>query len=680
MKNKIIFVCHSFFSVGYITSLNLSDYAIIYVGQETLSEELCSNSRIIVARNFNDNIESDKELLTFTAWYLISKNNLFLDYDYLCILEWDVVFQDTFFDKLNSFCNYTYNYDVISFFSNENNFYSDINVDTLNYFLQKINIDPNLFNCNTFWFSTTNHCIRRVLLNEFVDLYYSIAPILKILDYKNISWYHERIFSAYLLFNKMNVLLLDGLEHYQKYSHCTFKRYSLLPDSLVKLYMMNDTCEYLNKLIHNYDIFNNLFQSCNHKLCQGMSSYLFDGYNYTYSSSSYEKQKKLFEIAKKSDSVLEVGSYMSHSLFIMLLANPNIKITCIDINHIYSVPSIKVLEDKFSTKIKFINDDYKTVLPLLEEKYDLIHFDTSNNFHDIQTQFQMITTNYLNDQKNKVYFIIGQSENCNEDFKNKNNHMIEHGEVIFYVLSSKYIANMLVFEYINCNTVLKKLAYNYKTDKLNHEYISFYENYFSSFSNDVFNFLEIGVFFGSSICMWSKFFPNATIYGIDHFTGHQGNRNTFTDADKFLKEVNNSNNSEYDNIELLILDQSNENHLINFKKKSLKKNLKFKVILDDGSHLMRDQQLTFYHLFDLLEEGGIFIIEDLHSSEEKDYDVLPDKLNSTKKLFEDMLQGNVFKSFYVDNDNKCKEITEQILNINIVNTKNNSKFVIIFKK
>jgi hypothetical protein len=38
------------------------------------------------------------------------------------------------------------------------------------------------------------------------------------------------------------------------------------------------------------------------------------------------------------------------------------------------------------------------------------------------------------------------------------------------------------------------------------------------------------------------------------------------------------------------------------------------MILDDGSHHMLDQQITLGYLFPLLKSGGMFFIEDLHTS------------------------------------------------------------------
>ena len=38
------------------------------------------------------------------------------------------------------------------------------------------------------------------------------------------------------------------------------------------------------------------------------------------------------------------------------------------------------------------------------------------------------------------------------------------------------------------------------------------------------------------------------------------------------------------------------------------------VIMDDGSHLMRDQQITLAKLFKMLKSNGIYVLEDLHTS------------------------------------------------------------------
>ena len=62
------------------------------------------------------------------------------------------------------------------------------------------------------------------------------------------------------------------------------------------------------------------------------------------------------------------------------------------------------------------------------------------------------------------------------------------------------------------STILCSLAYKYGTDKVQHGYTLYYNELFKNSKNDKFNFLELGIFKGSSILMWNEYFINANIY------------------------------------------------------------------------------------------------------------------------------------------------------------------------
>jgi|688.fasta_scaffold24714_6 hypothetical protein len=227
--------------------------------------------------------------------------------------------------------------------------------------------------------------------------------------------------------------------------------------------------------------------------------------------------------------------------------------------------------------------------------------------------------------------------------------------------------------------VLSQLAIKYNTDKFSHGFTKLYDNLLHKYKDDKFNLLEIGVFYGSSIKMWHEYFQNSNIYAADNYIGINGNGNHFSTPDKFIKEI--SNNKDYNRIEIVYLDQSKEEELIKYSKYCKENNIKFKVILDDGSHLMKDQQITFFHLFDNLENGGMFIIEDTHTSEQDGYDVLPDKSNSTKKLIENIKLHKVFNSIYINDKDKCKNIVDNISHIeHYCILKGSSETTIIYKK
>lgn len=129
-----------------------------------------------------------------------------------------------------------------------------------------------------------------------------------------------------------------------------------------------------------------------------------------------------------------------------------------------------------------------------------------------------------------------------------------------------------------------------------HHYIPIYDRYFSIFRGQKVRFLEIGVSEGGSLQMWRKYFGNqAIIYGIDidpnceKFNGIDGQvRIGSQDDANFLKTVIN---------EMGGVD----------------------VILDDGSHHMKHILTTLKSLFPKLSNGGIYMIEDLHTAYWKDF-------------------------------------------------------------
>jgi hypothetical protein len=126
------------------------------------------------------------------------------------------------------------------------------------------------------------------------------------------------------------------------------------------------------------------------------------------------------------------------------------------------------------------------------------------------------------------------------------------------------------------------------TDKAyDHHFCDFYEK---NLKKDVSNLWEIGVLNGASLQMWSEYFPQAQITGFDI-------------EDKSQLKLN-------ANVIVKFLDQGNEEQL----KKLVNENKDIDVIVDDGSHIIEHQIMTFEILFDALKPGGQFIIEDLHTS------------------------------------------------------------------
>lgn len=91
------------------------------------------------------------------------------------------------------------------------------------------------------------------------------------------------------------------------------------------------------------------------------------------------KQRNISLISSKYNSVLEIGFNSGFSAVLMLLSNPNIKLTCVDIGiHKYVIPCYNQLKEDFGNRIELIIGDSTVVLPNLinnHNKYELIHID-----------------------------------------------------------------------------------------------------------------------------------------------------------------------------------------------------------------------------------------------------------------------------------------------------------------
>jgi hypothetical protein len=182
--------------------------------------------------------------------------------------------------------------------------------------------------------------------------------------------------------------------------------------------------EFTNRLFENKHIFYEIYQACGSKFWNGCGSYLFDGKTYKYCNLMYSKQELLYSCVKDVKSVLEIGTYMGHSLFIMLLSNPALKITCIDISDEYTRPAVQVLNKYFNNNIKFIHSDSLSALQKINEKFDLFHIDGHHENNYITNEFKHIQK--LNNSPDNVLKVIFDDENCLKKLQNDiiNNYKI----------------------------------------------------------------------------------------------------------------------------------------------------------------------------------------------------------------------------------------------------------------
>ena len=192
-----------------------------------------------------------------------------------------------------------------------------------------------------------------------------------------------------------------------------------------------------------------------------------------------------------------------------------------------------------------------------------------------------------------------------------------------------------LFEYFNSDKGEKYInQYSHPSKKDNiliqaHGYSKYYERIFFELKNDKINILEIGSFYGNASAALFFYFKDANIFGADI------NPDMFNYTSKRLTSfyVNSS------------LESSLQKDLI-------KKKIQFKIIIEDASHMLKDQIISLFSLFPIVENGGYFIIEELDFPEKREDMRVNQDFPDLKTILKDIKEGKDFESKYVNKSSK----------------------------
>lgn len=149
------------------------------------------------------------------------------------------------------------------------------------------------------------------------------------------------------------------------------------------------------------------------------------------------KQSNIMNMAKKGNDIMEIGFNAGHSCLLMLMANPNCKITAIDIcEHKYVTPCFKYLNEKFNNRVTLITGDSHTVLSKLHEtfpqlKFDVIHIDGNHDYTHANVDF-FLTKNLAIPARTICIFDDTNMEHLGELWKSYivNKHITPYPEVL----------------------------------------------------------------------------------------------------------------------------------------------------------------------------------------------------------------------------------------------------------
>lgn len=119
-------------------------------------------------------------------------------------------------------------------------------------------------------------------------------------------------------------------------------------------------------------------------------------------------------------------------------------------------------------------------------------------------------------------------------------------------------------------------------------YLPVYERFFAPYKDKPINILEIGVSHGGSLEIWAKYFhPDSNIVGVD--------------IEPLCKSI------EGGNIKIFTGSQADRSFMESLP-------FEFDIIIDDGSHVQSHVRETFSIMFPKLKNGGLYLVEDLHTA------------------------------------------------------------------
>ena len=137
----------------------------------------------------------------------------------------------------------------------------------------------------------------------------------------------------------------------------------------------------------------------------------------------------------------------------------------------------------------------------------------------------------------------------------------------------------------------------YTSDKgYDHDYIdAYYATEFDGKRESVSNVLELGVQWGGSLMLWSSWFINAKVIGLDIYEG----------VPKHYEEMRDGH--EFPNVEIRIQDGYSDQviaeHQDNF----------YDYVIDDGPHSLESMITAIHKWLPKVKPGGKLVIEDIQS-------------------------------------------------------------------
>lgn len=192
-----------------------------------------------------------------------------------------------------------------------------------------------------------------------------------------------------------------------------------------------------------------------------------------------------------------------------------------------------------------------------------------------------------------------------------------------------------LFEYFNSDKGESYInqytqPYKRKNSKITaHGYAKFYEDLFKPIKDKPLKILELGSFYGNASAALFFYFRNSLIHSADinpDMYKYKGSRlkNFFVDSSSRESIIKN------------ILNQDTE----------------FNIIIEDASHMLKDQIISLFMLFPKIKKGGIFIIEEIDFPEKKEDMRIGQNMPDLKTILKKIQSNEDFDTEYINKNEK----------------------------
>lgn len=251
---------------------------------------------------------------------------------------------------------------------------------------------------------------------------------------------------------------------------------------------------------------------------------------------------------------------------------------------------------------------------------------------------------------------------------------------------------------------IDELAIKHNTDKssLDHNYTFFYQKHFDKYITNPKKILEMGIYSlshpptihsaGASLKTWSDYFPQAEVIGLDIIDYSNLNEHELYPRIKTMSCNGELRDREEFNqitnpwLKELYVREEMIGGLIGLDEVIKKFGENYDIIIDDGPHTMSSQQKFLGFMFKYLKSGGVFVIEDIHTSYSNNidrtgqlqYNSFPHTDKTTLWVFQNYLNTKKIESDFITED-EINYLENNISEIYLEKAKN-SEIVFIIKK